>query len=186
MVLSGHPVYWPIPMPDMLVKLYTLPDAAPILAALATSGIQVRRANAWEKRFLADWVRGRFGDVWAGGCEVALEQRPVTCFIAVEQDRGHPAGERPADLLLGFACYDVASRGVFGPTGVQEDYRGRGIGTGLLLVCLHALHAEGYAYAIIGQAGPVDYYAKTVGATVIEGSETGTARRALRGTAPKP
>src|SRR5258707_14608131 len=120
-------------MPDMLVKLYALPDAAPILAALNAAGIQVRRANAWEKGFLADWVRQRFGDVWAGGCEVALKQRPVTCFIAVETESGTAAGDRPADLLLGFACYDVAGRGVFGATGVQEDYRGRGIGTGLLL-----------------------------------------------------
>jgi GNAT superfamily N-acetyltransferase len=169
-------------MPDMLVKLYTLPDAALILAALAAAGIQVRRANAWEKRFLADWVRQRFGDVWAAGCEVALEQHPVTCFIAVEAIGGQPSDERPADRLLGFACYDVAGRGIFGPTGVQEDYRRRGIGTGLLLACLHAMYAEGYAYAIIGQAGPVDFYAMTVGATVIEGSETGTARRPLRST----
>ena len=173
-------------MPDMLVKLYTLPDAAPVLAALNAAGIQVRRANAWEKRFLADWVRQRFGDVWAGGCEVALKQRPVTCFIAVETESGTAAGERPSDLLLGFACYDVASRGTFGPTGVQENYRGRGIGTGLLLACLHAMHAEGYAYAIIGQAGPIDFYARTIGATVIEGSEIGTARRPLRGTPRNP
>jgi GNAT superfamily N-acetyltransferase len=169
-------------MPDMLVKLYTLPDAAPALATLAAAGIQVRRANTWEKHFLAGWVRERFGEVWADGCAVALEQRPVTCFVAVTAVRGQPAGQRPADTLLGFGCYDVAARGIFGPTGVQEDQRRRGIGTGLLLACLHAMRAEGYAYAIIGQAGPVDFYARTVGATVIEGSETGTARRPLRGT----
>lgn len=174
----------------MLVKLYTLPDAAPVLSRLGEAGVQVRRATTWEKHFVADWVRERFGAVWAQGCEVALEQRPVSCFLAVEWERGatasnQPAG-RPADLLLGFACYDVASRGVFGPTGVQADYRGRGIGAGLLLACLHTLAAEGYAYAIIGQAGPVDFYSRTIGATVIEGSETGTARRPLRGGAREP
>ncbi len=179
-------------MPDLLVQLYTLPDAAPALTALTAAGIQVRRANAWEKRFVAEWVRARFSEVWAiqrrldRGCEVALEQRPVTCFVAVQPDHGLATGERPTDQLLGFACHDVASRGTFGATGVQADYRGRGIGTGLLLACLHAMRAEGYAYAIIGQAGPVDFYAKTVGATVIEGSETGTAYRPLRGTEPNP
>src|SRR5205823_1006492 len=63
-------------MPDMLVKLYALPDAAPALAALKAAGIVVRRANAWEKQALVDWVRARFGAVWAAGCEVALGQRP--------------------------------------------------------------------------------------------------------------
>jgi hypothetical protein len=130
-------------MPDMLVKLYELPDVAPALAALDAAGIVVPRANAWETHALVDGVRERFGAVWAGGCEAALEQRPVTCFIAVEAISGQPVGARPADRLLGFACYNVAGRGVFGPTGVQEDYRGRGtlapfagqvrVGTGLLL-----------------------------------------------------
>ncbi len=169
-------------MPDLLVKLYTLPDAASALAALAAASIQVRRANTWEKHFLANWVLERFGEVWSHGCQVALEQRPVTCFVAVAPVSGQPAGQRPADALLGFGCYDVAGRGIFGPTGVQADQRRRGISTGLLLACLHAMRAEGYAYAIIGQAGPVDFYARTVGATVIEGSETGTARRPLSDT----
>src|SRR5579859_4105227 len=116
-------------MPDMLDKLYELPDAAP---ALKAAGILVWRANAREQHALAEWVRPRFGVVWAiqrrldRGCEVALEQRPVTYFTAVKPVSGQPAGARPADRLLGFACDDVAGRGVFGATGVQEDYRGRG------------------------------------------------------------
>ena len=35
------------------------------------------------------------------------------------------------------------------------------------------LRDEGYGYAIIGSAGPVDFYNKCVGATVIEGSVPG-------------
>ena len=69
---------------------------------------------------------------------------------------------------------------------VRDDHRGRGIGTGLLMACLNAMRAEGYAYAIIGQVGPAEFYAKTVGASVIEGSETGTARRGLRSTDRQP
>jgi hypothetical protein len=172
-------------MPDMLVKLYTLPDLAPTLASLDKKRIAIRRANAWEKRIISDWVRARFAAEWAIACEVALEQRPVTCYLAVEMDPAHAPSDnpynQPAERLLGFACYDVASRGMFGPTGVQEDYRGRSIGTGLLLASLHAMFAEGYAYAIIGQVGPTEFYTRTVGATVIEGSEPGVARRRLIG-----
>ncbi len=162
-------------MPDMLVKLYTLPELAPLTAQLKAAKIEIRRAGPWEKHLIASWVQSHFGGGWAAACEVALEQRPVGCFIAVEQDLA-PA---PTELLLAFACYDVASRGMFGPTGVQEAYRRRGIGTALLLACLHAMFAEGYAYAIIGQVGPAEFYAKTVGATLIDGSEPGVARRRL-------
>lgn len=171
-------------MPDMLVRLYALPEIAPLLATLQTIGIEVRKASPWEKHIIFDWVHVRFGAGWTAACEVALEQRPVSCYIAVEKDHTSVSNTLPDELLVGFACYDVASKGMFGPTGVQEDYRGRGIGKGLLLACLHAMFAEGYAYGIIGQVGPVDFYKKTVGATVIEGSEPGIARRRLRGIAP--
>lgn len=172
-------------MPDMLVKLYALPEAAPHLADLKTAGIFVRRAHAWEKPVIGAWAREQFSRSWGIACEVACEQRPVTVFIAVEQDCQHQPDANPyhlpAETLVGFACYDVASRGMFGPTGVRQDYRRRGIGTARLLASLNGMAEEGYAYAIIGQVGPVEFYARTVGATVIEGSEPGIARRELRG-----
>jgi GNAT superfamily N-acetyltransferase len=87
----------------------------------------------------------------------------------------------PDEALIGIACYDATRRGMFGPEGVHEAYRGRGIGKALLLACLHAMKDERYAYAVIGWAGPVEFYAKTVGATVIEGSEPGVYRGALVG-----
>jgi hypothetical protein len=43
----------------------------------------------------------------------------------------------------------------------------------LLLSCLRAMRDDGYAYAIIGGVGPAQYYARTVGATLIEGSSPG-------------
>jgi hypothetical protein len=63
---------------------------------------------------------------------------------------------------VGFACYDVTCRGYFGPTGVLESERGKGIGTHRLIRPLSGLRELGYAYAIIGAAGPVDFYAKTL------------------------
>jgi hypothetical protein len=41
------------------------------------------------------------------------------------------------------------------------------------------LRAQGYAYAIIGWAGPVAFFQKTVGATVIADSEPGSFRGML-------
>jgi hypothetical protein len=121
----------------MLVKLYTLPELAPPLDRLKALGIDIRQADPDEKHILADWVRLHFQESWALGCEVALEQRPVCCYLAIEKGAApvqpKNAYDLPAERLVGFACYDVASKGMFGPMGVREDYQGRGIGTGLLL-----------------------------------------------------
>jgi GNAT superfamily N-acetyltransferase len=87
---------------------------------------------------------------------------PPSCFIGIEKD-----------ALIGFACYDCTRKNFFGPTGVTETSRGKGVGLALLLSCLHAMRDNGYAYAIIGGVGPAEYYAKAVGATLIEGSSPG-------------
>jgi predicted N-acetyltransferase YhbS len=88
-----------------------------------------------------------------------MSASPAKIFIAVKE------GE-----LLGFACYDTSAKGFFGPTGVGEKARKKGIGTSLLLKSMEALKEDGYAYAVIGDAGPVDYYQKTCSAQVIKGS----------------
>ena len=170
-------------MTDMLVKLYALPEVIPLLNTLNQKGIEIRRPYPSEKYILAAWARHYFEESWAVGCEVALENKPVSCYIAVEKSKAHVPSDNPYDLpdevLLGFACYDVASKGMFGAMGVKEDYQRRGIGTALLLACLHAMKEEGYAYAVIGWVASVDFYAHAAGATVIPDSEPGIFRGKL-------
>ncbi|MCB9453426.1 MAG: GNAT family N-acetyltransferase [Anaerolineaceae bacterium] len=149
-------------MPDMLVKLYALPDLAPEIERQRETEITIRRPIPPEKHIVVEWVRREFGNFWASETEVTFAHHPVTSFIAVENGK-----------MIGFACYDATCKAFFGPTGVSEAARGRGTGKALFLACLHGMWADGYAYAIIGAAGPVDFYAKTVGATVIEGSTPG-------------
>ena len=171
-------------MTDMLVKLYALPEVIPLLDILNQKGLEIRRPHASEKHVLSQWVHQHFTDSsWASGCEVALENRPVSCYIAVEKSQAHLSSKNPYDLpdeaLAGFACYDVASKGMFGPLGVHENYRKQGIGSALLLACLHAMKEEGYAYAVIGWVASEDFYAHAVGATVIPNSEPGIFRGKL-------
>jgi len=156
-------------MPDMLVKLYDLPPVEPLGAQLRAAGVDVRRALAPEKHLVVDWVRSTFGGHWASECETCFANHPVSCFVATEGGK-----------CVGFACYEATCRDFFGPTGVAEAARKRGLGKALLLACLHAMQAEGYAYAIIGGAGPTDFYQKAAEATVIEGSKPGIYRGLLR------
>jgi predicted N-acetyltransferase YhbS len=81
--------------------------------------------------------------------------------------------------VVGFACYDVTAKGLFGPLGVTESFRGRGIGKALLLKCLLSMREEGYAYAIISWVGAAEFYRRTVGAQVIEDSFPGVYRRSI-------
>ncbi len=149
-------------MPDLLVKLYELPPAHDLIAALAAHGISIRRAIAPEKHLVTAWVGAHFDQGWVSETEAGFSNHPPTVFIAVQDEQ-----------CVGFACHDATMKNFFGPTGVDERLRGRGIGRALLLACLHNMRAQGYGYAIIGAAGPVDFYVQAVGAQVIEGSSPG-------------
>jgi GNAT superfamily N-acetyltransferase len=149
-------------MPDMLVKLYDLPGLHERLKKTARQGVTIRRPNLWEKALLLDWVREHFSPAWGFECEAAFAHAPPSCFMAIQKD-----------ALIGFACYDCTRKNFFGPTGVAANKRGKGVGLALLLSCLYAMRDHGYAYAVIGGVGPVEYYSKNVGATLIEGSSPG-------------
>ena len=166
-------------MSDLLVKLYDLEPLQPYLDRLKEKNIVVRRPIGPENYAVIGWIRQHFGAGWAGESENAFFRSPKSIFIAVREtvdERGRVSSE-----MLGFGCYDATVKGFFGPTGVAESERKQGIGSALLMACLHGMLEEGYGYAIIGDAGPVDYYKKTVGATVIEGSNPGVYRGMLHG-----
>ncbi len=149
-------------MPDMIVKLYRLPDLHGPMKRTEGQGIRIRRPAPWEKAVLLDWVSRQFSRAWTLECEAAFATNPPACFIAVQNDS-----------LIGFACYDCTRKNFFGPTGVAENERGKGAGLALLLSCLYAMRDDGYAYAVIGGVGPAEYYSENVGATLIEGSSPG-------------
>ena len=151
-------------MPDMLVKLYDLPDTSALYKKLADQGIKIIRPMTPNKTKVVEWVREHFRDGWADEISAAFTHFPVSCFIAYDENE---------KKILGFAGYDCTYKDFFGPTGVDETQRGKGIGGALFLRCMEAMRDEGYGYAIIGSAGPVDFYNKMSGAIVIEDSSPG-------------
>jgi GNAT superfamily N-acetyltransferase len=175
---------------DLLVRLYALPPLAPRLDAVAPAGVTVRRALVSERHVVVAFAEKHGSLGWASECEVAFARRPVGCFVAVEA--AAPAGAAPGvvapgggypsapETLVGFACIEATAPGFFGPQVVRDDRRGRGIGAALLLSALHALAAEGHAYAIVGWASELEFYRKVAGAVPIAGSEPGIYRAPLR------
>ena len=156
-------------MTDMLVKLYTLPELAPVLVQQRAQDIDIRRALVPERHLVVDWVRQHWGAGWASECDTAFVRQPVSCFVATA-----------AGQLVGFACHEATYKNFFGPFGVAEAQQRRGIGAALLLTALHDMAAQGYAYAIIGGVGSGELFTRVAGAIPINDSTPGIYRGLLR------
>jgi hypothetical protein len=159
-------------MIDMLVRLYDLSPLQPLLARMASQNITIRRPRAYEKSLVVSWVERSFSRGWAAECDVCFARVPVSAHIATYE------GD-----IVGFSCHESTYRNFFGPVGVAESFRDRGVGRCLLLASLHAMQEMGYAYAIIG--GPttaVDFYRHAVGAMPIAGSTPGIYVDRLQGS----
>ena len=141
-------------MTDTLIKLG---DAgARYVDRARSSGFAFRRCEPGDATPLRDFVEREFTTRWADGIAVSLSRLPIAAFVAI-------SGEE----FVGFALYDCAYRGAFGPMGVGSDYRSGGIGAALLHLSLADMRTVGYAYAIISEVGPVEFYQKVCGAKVI-------------------
>lgn len=149
-------------MVDMLVRLYDLPAGEPLRRSLAGQGICIRLCRPFEMHAVEAWIADTFSTRWVSEFQVAMAHQPCGCVIATCEKK-----------VVGFACYDATARGFIGPMGVDSAVRRGGVGKALLVTALEQMRSVGYAYAVIGGTGPQDFYARTVGATVIEGSDPG-------------
>ena len=145
-------------MPDLLVPLYRLPGK------FTCSGFNVRRPMAFEGAGIQKWIAEAFSSSWASEVLPAISRTPSTMVIAVEESTGK---------LAGFCGWDCTALGFLGPIGVAEEFRGSGLGRAVTLDVLHSMREQGYGYAIIGAAGPVEFFSKICGASVIPGSTPG-------------
>lgn len=147
---------------DMLIKLYDLPDSEAIVEALELERICIRRAMAYERRTVGDWVLKNFNALWAEECATAFGRQPVGCYIAVK-----------GDTLCGFCCLGVTFRNFIGPIGIGEDMRSKGVGRSLLLMAADEMHKSGYAYAVIGDVGEPGFFKRAANAVEIPESSPG-------------
>ncbi len=149
-------------MPDLLVNLLKLPPLQPLPDEAGATGVTIRRAQPFEITPVRQFIESNFSVAWADEISVGFANKPVTVFIATRDAR-----------VVGFAGYECTRKAFFGPTGVAESERGKGVGKALLIAALWGLRELGYVYGIIGAAGPVEFYQEAVGAIVIPDSQPG-------------
>ena len=149
-------------MPDLLVNLLKLPPLEPLINELRKQVVNIRRAQPFEISQVRQFIEKNLSIAWADEISVGFANKPVTVFVATRDGR-----------VIGFAACECTRKAFFGPTGVAEDERGRGVGKALLVASLWGLRELGYVYGIIGRAGPVEFYQEAVGAIAIPDSEPG-------------
>ncbi len=156
-------------MTDMVVDLYRERQWNECPSGAAE--IQIKRALVIDKQLICDFVREHFIDHsegWIEECAATLYRHPTTCLIAVRHRE-----------IVGFACYDGTAKGMVGPMGVAQAYRNKGIATAMLNAAFNAMKADGYAYAIIGWVGSVEFYEKACGAIALPDNFPGIYSRML-------
>jgi GNAT superfamily N-acetyltransferase len=149
-------------MPDLLVNLLKLPALDASSLEVNNLKVIVRRGQPFEITQVLEFIESEFSVPWADEISVGFANKPVSVYIAIADKQ-----------IVGFAGYECTRRSFFGPTGVLESMQGGGIGKALLLASLCGLREMGYVYGIIGRAGPVEFYERTVGAIVIPDSDPG-------------
>jgi hypothetical protein len=152
----------------MLVKLYNFQNTWTFIAEQKILEIEIRKPVGPEKRLVVKWVEEKFFSAWASETDVAISNKPISCFIAIKRE------------LIGFCCYDATALGYFGPMGVQETSRGKGTGKALLMASLLDMKLKGYGYAIIGAVDIPEFYEKAVGGIEIPESSPGILKTCLK------
>lgn len=113
------------------------------------------RASTPERAEILEFIRSRFGALWAYEAARAFANDPPTIFVA-----------RDGGRIAGFAAHEANNRGLafFGPMGTDPATRGHGIGRALLLASLGDLRDRGVSRAVISWAANLSFYERACGA----------------------
>jgi N-acetylglutamate synthase-like GNAT family acetyltransferase len=138
---------------DMITHLsnYTFPD-------IHISNI-IRKVNNNDFNKLANFVEHHFSYEWLQTIRDAFLLNEPSIYIALGNEGN----------IVGFAAFDVYKnkKCYFGPMGISLSNRINGVGYSLLHHCLKDMKEIGYEYAVIGGAGPIEFYEKACNAVVI-------------------
>jgi len=124
----------------------------------------VRMVNKNDESNLVPFVEKNFSYEWSQTMREAFSSSNEPKVYIASNEHGE---------IIGFAAYDVYRdrKGYFGPMGVTVSNRIKGVGYSLLHHCLKDMKELGYHYAIIGEAGPIEFYEKACNAVVIPSTQ---------------
>ena len=119
---------------------------------VATLHDGLKPVPAYDRARALRFVTRTFGAIWR------FEADKGARIFAVED-----GGE-----IAGFATQDANNKGLgfFGPTGVAQSHRGRGVGRQLVLASLADLRSVGYDRVVIPWTDAIEFYRKTCGARI--------------------
>ncbi|WP_179884750.1 GNAT family N-acetyltransferase [Bacillus sp. AFS015802] len=122
--------------------------------------VEISIVQRIEKEGFLSWVEKHFGESWFETLRSAFESSSDTIPILKAEEKGN---------LVGFAAYDVymKKKGIFGPMGVLPTTRHQGVGKRLLYAALRNMKEKGYMYAVLKEAGPIEFYERTCSAKLI-------------------
>ncbi len=106
-----------------------------------------------------EFVKQHFpNNTWADEVNFSFKLQPPSTFIAKDEN----------NEIVGWATHSQFFPGSFGPTGVNELLRGKGIGTELFLWCLWDIKQKGLDRCEIMwvEGNTVKFYSKTFGAYI--------------------
>jgi len=115
-----------------------------------------RKARLEEKGELVSWVRDVFSPFWAYEVSCGLRKSGTSVWLAEHE------GE-----IVGFAAYSVLEPDWFGPIGVDQKERGKGIGTVLLYKALNSLRLDGHRLVTIPWTELLFFYSQLPGIIAI-------------------
>ena len=131
---------------------YTATVTTQNLVAPASGGLRPATAESDSREEVLAFIEQHFGAIWR-----------------FEASRGETIFHVRVDgKIAGFATHDANNKGLgfFGPTGVAEEMRGRGLGRELLLASLADLRTRGYGSVVIPWTDSVEFYRRSCGAEI--------------------
>lgn len=119
----------------------------------------VRKVKNNDLNRLVKFVEYNFSYEWSQTIKDGFLLSEPSIYIATDTE----------EEIVGFAAFDVYQnkKCYFAPMGVSMSNRINGVGYSLLHHCLKDMKDIGYEYAIIGGAGPIEFYEKACNAVVI-------------------
>jgi len=126
---------------------------------LKKEGFKYERVQLEDFDKTYDFVKQQFpNNTWAVEVKFSFTFNPPTTFIAKDTNNN----------IVGWATHSQFFPGSFGPTGVKQSLRGKGIGTILFLWCLWDIKQKGVDNCEIMWVGgdTVKFYSKVIGAYI--------------------